>query len=145
MSSALISLIAPCLNEEGNIQKLSERFFAEAKHRNLNCEIVFIDDGSTDFTWDRMQIEFKKYSGQIQCIRHNSNQGIPKAWISGLEVAKGQYVCLIDSDLQNRPESVFDLYDSLVTNGASIVRGVRRPTTTTTFGRVVFRKYVVVS
>ena len=140
MSSVLISLIAPCLNEEGNIQKLSQRFFAEANRRDINCEIVFIDDGSTDFTWSKIQVEVEDKPEQLQCVRHDSNQGIPKSWISGIEVAKGSYVCLIDSDLQNRPESVFDLYDSLLASGASIVRGVRRPTTTTTFGRILMSK-----
>jgi phenylacetate-CoA ligase len=140
MSSVLISLIAPCLNEEGNIQKLTERFFAEAKRRNINCEIVFVDDGSTDLTWSKIQIEVEDKPEQVQCVRHDSNQGIPKSWISGIEAAKGTYVCLIDSDLQNRPESVFDLYDSLVASDASIVRGVRKPTTTTTYGRILMSK-----
>jgi phenylacetate-CoA ligase len=140
MNTVLISLIAPCLNEEGNVQKLSERFFTEANHRNMNCEIVFIDDGSTDHTWDRIEGEVQNNPGKIQGLRHNSNQGIPKSWISGVEVARGKYVCLIDSDLQNRPESVFDLYDALVANGASIVRGIRRPTTSASFGRVLMSK-----
>ena len=51
MNSVVISLVAPCLNEQDNVVELAERFFAEAAKKNITVEIVLIDDGSTDQTW----------------------------------------------------------------------------------------------
>ena len=140
MSVPAISLVAPCLNEEENVRTLSNRFLSEADRRNLQVEIVFVDDGSTDHTWQVLEELSTKYSGQIILIRHSTNRGIPQGWISGVAASNGKFVCLIDSDLQNPPESVFDLYDVYLQNNADMVRGIRIPVAAQAKSRVMMSR-----
>ena len=122
-----LSLIAPCLNEQENVRILAERFLSAAESHSLQVEVVFVDDGSTDFTWERLEELQQEHPGKIELVRHSSNRGIPQGWISGVEASAGRLVCLIDSDLQNPPESVFDLYSAFQNDAPDFVRGVRCP------------------
>jgi phenylacetate-CoA ligase len=127
MAEVKVSLVAPCLNEAGNVTELTERFFSEAEKCQIAVEIVFIDDGSTDETFNVLENLRLKYVGKIQIIQHQTNKGIPASWLTGTEHALGRHVCLIDSDLQNPPESVFEMLGKLVDEKADLVRAVRRP------------------
>lgn len=140
MTAERLSLVAPCLNEEENVGHLASRFLAAAESRGAEVEIVFVDDGSTDLTWERLEALAEAKGDRIQLVQHASNQGIPRAWLSGVEAATGRLVCLIDSDLQNPPESVFALLDVLVESGADLVRGVRRPVTAQPRSRVIMSR-----
>ena len=134
------SLVCPCFNEEGNIVELANRFLGTALLANLNAEIVFVDDGSTDRTWNVMNEISSRFPGQIVLIQHPENRGIPAAWKSGLAQVTGSVSGLIDSDLQNPPESAIDLYMCLVGDSLDLVRGVRRPEFHTEFGRKMMSK-----
>lgn len=127
MNSVVISLVAPCLNEQDNVVELAERFFAEAAKKNITVEIVLIDDGSTDQTWTYMTHLQDMYGEQIQIIRNIENLGISASWQLGVTKALGEFVCLIDSDLQNPPEVVFHLLRALEGNTDVLAQGVRRP------------------
>jgi phenylacetate-CoA ligase len=121
-NKANISVVVPCLNEEGNLRGLVERISAALK--DLNYEIILIDDGSTDNTFTvakSMQSEIKNLSVQ----QHPRNFGIVRAWQTGIEHAEGEIVCLIDADLQNPPESIKEMFDTLIDNQADLVQGVR--------------------
>lgn len=140
MSPIEVSLIAPCLNEEENVQILSSRFLSASTVRGILAEVVFVDDGSTDSTWQRVNEIRSVEKDRVTIVRHSSNRGISQSWLSGLEVSRGRLACLIDSDLQNPPESVFDLYDLLLLSGAQLARGVRRPTSSQQRSRVVMSR-----
>ena len=60
-----LSLVCPCLNEEENIGELAERFLSCAQTNGVSAEIVFVDDGSTDATWIKMNQLKSKYPDQI--------------------------------------------------------------------------------
>lgn len=127
MISGRISVIAPCLNEENNVDVLYDRLWRACTSRGIDFELVLIDDGSTDNTWKKC-LELKDRSPlNIVTAQHDTNLGIPKAWRTGLDHAQGDYVCLIDSDLQNPPEYVVDLYEVLLKTNSNFVRGVRIP------------------
>lgn len=134
------SLICPCLNEEGNVIELAERFFKSAMMNSVNSEIVFIDDGSNDGTWAKMNEIKNRFPDQVVLVQHPRNKGIPYAWKSGIENATGSIVGLIDSDLQNPPESAIDLYLCLVSESLDLVRGVRKPTFHTDLSRKIMSK-----
>ena len=134
--SVTISLVAPCLNEEGNVATLAERFLSEAKNHKIPVEIVFVDDGSTDSTADRILELQNQHGSMIRLISHDTNLGIPAAWSSGCEASCGKYVCLIDSDLQNRPEDVFRLLKCLIDTDADFVQAIRRPSTKQSWMRI---------
>lgn len=112
-----LSLVVPCYNEEGNVEK----FFSEVKRvfdGNVNdYEFVFVNDGSRDKTLVNLK---KLYNEQkdsdIQVLSFSRNFGKEAAIFAGLNNAKGDMVCLIDADLQQRPEVVLEMLDIMNAN-----------------------------
>ena len=122
-----LSVIAPCLNEQDNVGVLAERVGSTLSTLRVSAELILVDDGSTDETWLRI-CEQSARDPRIGGVRHGSNQGIEAAWRSGLSRATGEFVCLIDADLQNAPEDIARLYQALVgSDSADLVQAVRRP------------------
>ncbi len=121
-----LSIIAPCRNEEANIETLVARTLAVLDRLPIEGELVLVDDGSSDQTWGAIGRACQR-DRRVRGIRHSCNLGITSAWRSGLAAASGDLACLIDADLQNRPEDVPRLYAAYVKNGADIVQAVRHP------------------
>jgi phenylacetate-CoA ligase len=84
-----------------------------------------VDDGSTDGTWEAVEQLRLEYGDAINPVRHRANRGIPAAWRSGVDAARGAYVCLIDADLQNPPEEVVTLYRRLIESPFDVAQGTR--------------------
>jgi len=124
----VLSVIAPCLNEEPNVPTLVERMVAVFDRMPVACELVLVDDGSSDGTWTAIETAMARAPGRVRGVRHERNRGIVGGWKSGLDAATGELVCLIDSDLQNRPEDIERLYDALEHERADVAQGVRNPT-----------------
>lgn len=112
-----LSLVVPCYNEEGNVEK----FFSEVKRvfdgKVDDYEFVFVNDGSKDKTLVNLK---KLYNEQkdshIQVLSFSRNFGKESAIYAGLNHAKGDMVCLIDADLQQRPEVVLEMLDVMNSN-----------------------------
>jgi phenylacetate-CoA ligase len=121
-----LTVIAPCLDEELNVPVLVARVLASFERLPIQAELVLIDDGSRDATWQRIQ-EASAADRRVRGVRHDSNLGIVEGWVSGLGVAAGELVCLIDSDLQNRPEDIPRLYEAYARGQAHVAQGVRHP------------------
>jgi len=124
--SVEVSVIAPCLNEEANIQLLVERTLATFDRSGIAGELVLVDDGSTDRTWEEI-LTCSRRDTRVRGIRHTVNQGMEGAWKSGLHAACGSLLCLIDADLQNRPEDIAELYAAYRERKTDIVQAVRHP------------------
>lgn len=122
-----LSVIAPCLDEEDNIDSLVDRTLTAFDEMKVSAELILIDDGSRDRTWKRIEIRAER-DGRVRGLRHSFNRGIECAWRSGLDASAGHLVCLIDADLQNRPEDIARLYRTYVREVPDIVQGVRLPT-----------------
>ena len=126
MNTQLLSVIAPCLNEEGNVGPLTERIIA-ALTPVIPFEIIFVDDGSSDRTFERLN-EIKRSSpAKIVLAQHQVTQGIEAGWKTGLTASSGDLICLIDSDLQNQPEDIPKLIDLLLRQNADMAQGSRAP------------------
>lgn len=123
-----ISVVAPCLNEEDNVRVLYSRLASACLAHGIDFELVLVDDGSTDQTWPRCLELRNSHPDNVVCVQHEVNKGIPGAWETGVANARGEYICLIDSDLQNPPECVVDLYKAMIASQSDIARGVRVPT-----------------
>lgn len=112
-----LSLVVPCYNEESNV----ELFFNEVKRvfdgKITDYEIVFVNDGSKDKTAEKLKSVFENNPyDNIQILTLSRNFGKEAAVYAGLSNAIGDAVCLIDADLQQRPEVVLEMYDRLVNN-----------------------------
>lgn len=122
-----ISVVVPCLNEEDNVESMSERISASLG-KKIAFEIVFVDDGSTDSTIKKIEeLTTKLTSKVVKVVKHNGNLGIHKSWIDGVEASKFNLVCLIDGDLQNPPEAIWDLYKTYLKTSCDFVQGSRSP------------------
>ena len=122
----LLSVIAPCCNEQGNIEPLVTRTLDVFDHLGISAELLLIDDGSKDRTWDAITEQAQR-DDRVRGVRHDRNLGIEAAWKSGLHAARGELTCLIDSDLQNRPEDIAKLYKAYLRDVPDMVQAVRHP------------------
>ncbi|MDO8632364.1 MAG: glycosyltransferase family 2 protein [Phycisphaerales bacterium] len=122
----VLSVVAPCFNEEGNIDSLVDRMVATFDSMNVSADLLLIDDGSRDATWERIAARVQGDS-RVRGVKHETNRGIEGAWRSGMDAAAGCLVCLIDSDLQNRPEDVARLYRAYLRDVPDLVQAVRHP------------------
>ena len=132
-----LSVVAPCLNEEANIPELVRRVAAVFQAKGLQGELILIDDGSTDGTVQVVS-ELRVIYPMLRFERHARNQGMEAAWKTGVNAARGKYVCLIDADLQNPPEQIWNLYQEIVFSRADIVQGYR-----SSIGRLRDSRYVL--
>ena len=110
MEKLEISIIAPCFNEEKNIEIFLKRTLKTiSKLKIKNYEIIFIDDGSKDQTWSvikKINLLDKKIIG----IKFQKNFGHQNAILAGLKVSRGNYTIVIDVDLQDPPELIEQMY-----------------------------------
>ncbi len=105
-----LSLVVPCYNEEANV----ERFFNEVNsvfnNKVPDFEFVFVNDGSKDGTYPKLKKLYKENrSSNIQVLTFSRNFGKEAAIYAGLSHTKGDLVCIIDADLQQRPEVVLEM------------------------------------
>ncbi len=122
-----LSVVAPCFNEEGNVNALVDRTLSVFDEMGTVAEIILVDDGSADSTWGCITKRAEQ-DERVRGVKHGENSGIEAAWKSGVETSEGHLVCLIDADLQNRPEDIPLLYKTYVREVPDMVQAVRHPT-----------------
>ncbi len=120
-----LSVIAPCYNEEGNISELVDRVMRVFTTKGIAGELILVNDASVDRTQDEIDTACRKYPDKVVGIRHSTNLGMASGWRSGVEAARGEYVCIIDADLQYLPEDVWRLYREIKFSCADIIQGWR--------------------
>jgi len=119
-----ISLLVPVYNEEENLPKLYEQLLDIFRRANRSYELIFIDDGSNDRSLEIMR-EFQKDNPNVIILELMRNFGQHAAASAGLNYASGEYVSVIDADLQNDPEDLLKMWEEL-DKGYDVVRGWRR-------------------
>jgi phenylacetate-CoA ligase len=119
-----ISVIAPALNEAPNLPELVARLQQVLDARGISCEIVLVDDGSSDETRALVD-ELAAGADNVIAVHHERNRGIEAGWRSGLDASSGSLVCLIDSDLQYVPEDVWRLYREFLASPEDMIQGFR--------------------
>lgn len=108
-----LSLIVPCYNEEGNVEKFFDLVTEVFEGKVDDYEFVFVNDGSTDGTRERLKALYlgKNEKKNIQYLSFSRNFGKEAAIYAGLSKAKGDLLCIIDADLQQRPEVVLEMLE----------------------------------
>ncbi len=108
-----LSLVIPCYNEEGNVEKFFSEVNRVFKEKVSDYEFVFVNDGSKDKTYQKLKNLYNTYCNEysIQVLTFSRNFGKEAAIYAGLSKSTGDLVCLIDADLQQRPEVVLEMLD----------------------------------
>ncbi|HQB44352.1 MAG TPA: glycosyltransferase family 2 protein, partial [Polyangiaceae bacterium] len=121
----VLSVIAPCFNEEFNVPALVERVLRVFDRGDLQGELILIDDGSSDGTRRVIEEQQSQHPDRVVGRFHARNSGIAASWKTGVAVSRGAYVCIIDSDLQYQPEDILRLFRTLIETSVDIVQGWR--------------------
>lgn len=108
-----LSLIVPCYNEAENVALFQEAVISAFSGCNYDYEIVFVDDGSKDATLHNLKKLFAAQKCPVKVVSFSRNFGKEAGIYAGMKQASGDYVSLIDADLQQRPEIVRDMVDIL--------------------------------
>ena len=115
----ITSIIVPVFNEEDGIEQLQNSLTQLRQTLGEGLQFIFVDDGSTDDTVNRLQLAFG--SDPTCCIlEHGVNRGIGAAFRTGFQAASGEIVCTIDADCSYRPEGLKRLIAALDDAGADI-------------------------
>lgn len=119
-----LSVVAPCYNEDGNVDALCRRV-ADVCQKEVgdDFEIVLVNDGSSDETWAKITAAAEK-SGQVTAVNLSRNFGHQSALTAGLLIARGDYILVIDADLQDPPELLGEMMAKMQV-GADVVYGQR--------------------
>lgn len=122
----LLSIIVPCYNEE----EMVSIFFEEAQKVELPLkrEYIFINDGSSDATLKEIKKLHSKNNAEVRYVSFSRNFGKEAGIYAGLQKAKGDYVVLMDVDLQDPPELLAEMYNRLKNNEDLDCVGTRRTT-----------------
>lgn len=107
----LISIVIPCFNEEEAIPLMYEELEKVTKIINAEFEYIFIDDGSNDNTLETLRILSDSDKKQVRYISFSRNFGKESALYAGLKESKGDYVVVMDVDLQDPPELLVEMYE----------------------------------
>lgn len=105
----MLSLVVPCFNEEDNVEKFYSQTVMAFENNIDEYEFVFVDDGSSDKTLERLHSLFDKDGQRVQVLSFSRNFGKEAAIYAGLKNARGDFACIIDADLQQRPEVVVEM------------------------------------
>lgn len=119
-----LSVVAPCYNEEGVLPEFVRRVGAVLDQAGGTSEIVLVDDGSHDRTWELMTAAAAA-DKRVVAVRLMRNHGHQLALTAGLSICRGQRILIIDADLQDPPELLPEMM-RLMNEGADVVYGQRR-------------------
>jgi undecaprenyl-phosphate 4-deoxy-4-formamido-L-arabinose transferase len=101
-----ISVIIPVYNEEENLRELGERLMRTLTTMGRSFEIILVDDGSNDRSWDLLGELHDKYPQNLRALQFNRNFGQHQAIFAGFRASRGQVMVTLDADLQNPPEEI---------------------------------------
>ena len=104
-----LSLVVPCYNEAENVANFQEAVITAFDGCGYEYEIVFIDDGSKDATLHNLKKLYRAQKCPVKVVSFSRNFGKEAGLYAGLQHASGDYISLIDADLQQRPEIVRDM------------------------------------
>lgn len=118
----MLSLVIPIFNEEKLIDELVTQTSSALDAFIKEYEVLFVDDGSTDGSLDRL-LFWQKKDSRLKILSLSKNFGHQAAFTAGLEYSKGDIVAMMDGDLQDPPELLAGMYSMIIDEGYDIVSG----------------------
>ena len=119
----MLSVILPAYNEEKMIASAAKTITDIMRNADIPYELIFVDDGSKDATWDRIKLAADTIS-HVRGIHFSRNFGKESAMFAGLEQCQGDCAVILDCDLQHPPEKIVDMY-RLWEQGYEVVEGIK--------------------
>jgi glycosyltransferase involved in cell wall biosynthesis len=113
-------------NEEKSLPELTAWIKRVVDAHQLRCEVIMVDDGSTDGSWSTVQQLSKVYGEMVRGIRFQHNYGKSAALFCGFEMAQGAVVVTMDADLQDSPDELPELYRMVQAEGYDVVSGWKK-------------------
>lgn len=123
--SVQISVVIPLFNEVESLPELHAWIARVMTANNFSYEIVFVDDGSKDGSWDVIE-SLKQEDQHVRGIKFQRNYGKSAALQKAFEAVKGQVVITMDADLQDSPDEIPELYSMIVNDGFDVVSGWKK-------------------
>ena len=120
-----VSVVIPLFNERESLPELKSRIDKVMSEEGLSYEILMIDDGSTDGSWDCIR-EQSAADARVKGIRFRRNYGKSAALFCGFEKAQGDLVATMDADLQDAPEELPEMRRMILEEGYDLVSGWKR-------------------
>jgi len=117
-----LSVVVPLLNEQESLEELFTRIKTVCNENGYSFEVLFIDDGSTDDSWQIIEY-LSKFHQEVKGIKFRKNYGKSPALSAAFKEVKGNVVITMDADLQDFPEEIPALYNTLINKKADIVSG----------------------
>ena len=120
-----LSIVIPLYNEDESIDELHSKIVSSLSNSSLNYEIIFIDDGSSDNSWNIIKDVTKRFHN-TRAIRFLTNYGKSMALSAGFKSTRGEVVVTMDADLQDDPNEILQLYNVLINEDYHIVSGWKK-------------------
>lgn len=111
-----LSVVIPCFNEELNVGPLQEVCVKAFEGKVESYELIFVNDGSRDGTWKALKALYERHLCPVKLVNLSRNFGKESAMYAGLQKACGDYVTLLDADLQQSPDIVMEMVEFLDLN-----------------------------
>ncbi|MGD0711090.1 MAG: glycosyltransferase family 2 protein [Bacteroidales bacterium] len=124
MTNPQFSVVVPVYNSEKSLQELYQRLDSAFNKMNKSFEVIFVEDGASDKSWDVISGLKKEHAEKIIAIKLAKNFGQHNALLCGLKFAKGNYCVTIDDDLQQNPEDIEILYNKIIETNVDVVYGI---------------------
>ncbi len=120
----MLSLVIPIFNEEKLVDELVKRAISSIESFTMDYEMIFVDDGSTDQSLEKI-LTCREKNSKIKILSLSKNFGHQAAYTAGLEYSKGDHVAMMDGDLQDPPELLGEMYRMISEEGYDVVSGKR--------------------
>lgn len=117
----MLSIVVPVLNEQDSLRELHREIIDVCQSNAINVEIIFIDDGSTDTSWSIIS-ELAKADQRVFGIRFRRNFGKAAALTAGMNAVRGDYIMMMDADLQDDPAEI-PAFLAKIDEGFDVVNG----------------------
>ena len=121
-----ISVVVPLYNEEESLPELFAWIKRVMDKNKFSYEVIFVNDGSTDSSWDVIEKIHTENPDHVHGIKFRRNHGKSPALFCGFEKAQGDVVITMDADLQDSPDEIPELYRMITEDGYDLVSGYKQ-------------------